>query len=915
MPKEHPQNYGLGRGYSLMIRIPLRAMLFATASMPFLAGGQAQAAETPAASASDVEIIVTARRIEERLQDVPISVTVVNQDQLNRSNIVGADDLAKIVPGLNVESRYSSETNVFSIRGFSQALRTTSTVGTFFSEVVAPRGGAGAFPGGDGAGPGSLFDLQNVQVLKGPQGTLFGRNTTGGDVLLTPRKPTNHFEGYVEGSAGNYGMRRIQAVVNAPLTSWARVRLGVDHQVRDGYIHNISGIGPRRFTDTDYTALRGSLVLDVTPDIENYTIISYLNSDHIGSQPQLYRANPFTTFGPLAQPQIDRLNASGDPYQVEQTLSNPRALTKQLQVINITKWAATDNLTVKNILSYASFEQHLNQSVFGSNFSGQAYVAAVLAPAFLPLSRGGNILSLSPSIASRVSTAQAFNGEGQNGNDQRSFTEELQLQGNAVDGKLQYQAGLYFEHSTPGKPTNNESISVGALCLVGPYTGLAEMRCLSNTGATVNKSISTITYLSKAAYAQATYAVTDQLKLTAGIRITNDITNATNQSFQYNFVGPNYLGAPGTQLSIPLSAFVAPTLGVGAAACQAGNKPFASTDPATNCLVPSSAGLHTSSTRPTWTLNASYKPIDDAMLYATYSRGYRQGSAAPAAIGAKTTFDPETVDNFEVGAKTSFHGMVPGNFNIAGFYSKLKDAQLLVGLNCTLLVCPAGGSATSVFNAGKAHSYGFDFDGSLRPSKWFRLDFAGTYIKSRVDEINIDISPYIANFNNRLNPAALGDPLPLTPKFGGNVSGTVTLPIPEHAGKLQFTASYRYSSSFSTAASDTNTSNAAAILAALPPAATCQTIPSCVATTARANLIASTPVDNASMVSQLDLNLDWHDVGGNPLDISLFASNVTNQVTYTLIQPLFNSFGFDLRYLGSPRTYGLRARVRFGGQK
>jgi iron complex outermembrane receptor protein len=84
---------------------------------------------------------------------------------------------------------------------------------------------------------------------------------------------------------------------------------------------------------------------------------------------------------------------------------------------------------------------------------------------------------------------------------------------------------------------------------------------------------------------------------------------------------------------------------------------------------------------------------------------------------------------------------------------------------------------------------------------------------------------------------------------------------------------------------------------------------------ANANLIAVTPVDNASMVSQLDLNLDWHDVGGNPLDISLFASNVTNQVTYTLIQPLFNSFGFDLRYLGSPRTYGLRARVRFGGQK
>ncbi|SDD55755.1 iron complex outermembrane recepter protein [Sphingomonas sp. YR710] len=851
-----------------MIRVPLRAMLFASVALPFLASGQAQAADAPAASASDVEIIVTARRIEERLQDVPISVAVVNQDQLNRANIVGADDLAKIIPGLNVESRYSSETNAFSIRGFSQALRTTSTVGTFFAEVVAPRGGAGSFPGGDGAGPGSLFDLQNVQVLKGPQGTLFGRNTTGGDVLLTPRKPTNRFEGYVEGSAGNFGMRRIQAVVNAPLTSWARVRLGVDHQVRDGYLHNISGIGPRRFSDTDYTALRGSLVLDVTPDIESYTIISYLNSDHIGSQPQLYRANPNTSFGALAQPQINRLVANGDPYQVEQTLSNPQSLTKQLQLINITKWAVADNLTIKNILSYATFKQGLRQSVFGTNFQ----LTAAGVPSYL-------------------STAQAFNGDGTYGNNQRTFVEEFQGQGFAFDGKLQYQGGLYFEHSTPGARTISESIGVGAVCQVGPYEGLSSMRCLRLSPVnTVNPSSYTIEYINMAAYTQATYAVTDKLKLTGGIRINYDRTRGTAYGPLAKFV---------QDPANPAALFVGATI-VG---CQVPYATYA------NCTVGSDV-LRTSSKRPTWTMNASYKPIEDAMIYATYSRGYRQGSAAPAAVGAKSTYDPETVDSFEGGAKTSFHGMVPGNFNIAGFYSKLKDTQLLVGLNCTNPVCPAGGSATSVFNAGKAHSYGFDFDGSLRPSNWFRLDFSGTYVKSRVDKINIDITPYIANFNNRLNPAALGDPLPLTPKFGGNVSGTVTLPIPEKAGKLQFTASYRYSSSFSTAASDTN-ATAAAALRLTPPSASCNA--ACV--TAKADLVANTPVDNASMVSQLDLNLDWHDVGGNPLDISLFVSNATNQVTYTLIQPLFASFGFDLRYLGTPRTYGLRARVRFGGQK
>jgi iron complex outermembrane receptor protein len=826
-----------------------KACLFTTAALAS-AFTTTQAFAAAAPSNQLETIVVTARRVEERLQDVPLSVAVVNQTQLTKANITGADDLAKIVPGLNVESRYSSETNAFSIRGFSQALRTTSSVGTVFAEVVAPRGGAGAFPGGDGAGPGSLFDLQNVQVLKGPQGTLFGRNTTGGDVLLTPNKPTDKLEGYLEGSYGNYNMHRVQGVLNVPVTSWARARFGFDHQKRDGYLHNVSGIGPKNFADLDYYALRGSLVLDVAPNLENYTIVSYSKSDHIGNGPQIYRANPATSFGQRAQPQIDRLNANSDPYQIEQTLSNPRSLTKQWQIIDIATWQASDNLTVKNIISYASFKQGLRQSVFGTNF--QLTVAGV--PSYL-------------------STAQAFNEGGTYGNDQRSFTEEFQVQGHTSDDRLHYQAGVYYEHSTPGDKTTSESIAVGAVCQIGPYDGLASMRCLRLSPVnTVNPSSYTIEYINMAGYAQATYAATDKLKLTAGIRLTKDRTKGTAQGRLARFV---------QDPANPSALFVGATI-VG---CQIPYQAFA------NCFVGSDV-LHTSSTKPTWTLNAAYNPTEDVMLYGTYSRGYRQGSAAPAAIGAKTSFDPETVDNFEGGAKTSWRGEMPGHLNVAGFYSKLKDAQLLVGLNCTNPVCPAGGSATSIFNAGRAHMYGVEFDGTLRTSEFFRVDVSGAYVKSRVDKINIDITPFVANFNNRLNPATIGDPLPLTPKFGGNISATVTFPVPEETGKLEFSAMYRYSTSFSTAASDTNAAvNATRALTGLAPI----------------------PVDKASAVKQLDLNLDWRNVGGRPVDLSLFVTNATNQVTYTLVQPLFGSFGFDLRYLGQPRMIGGRLRVRFGG--
>jgi iron complex outermembrane receptor protein len=836
--------------------VAISSLCFATQAF----AADAAADETAASNAND--IIVSARRMEERLQDVPISVAVVNQDQLNKANISSTDELVKLVPGLNVESRYSSETNAFAIRGFNQALRTSSAVGTYFAEVVAPRGGAGAFPGGDGAGPGNLFDLQNVQVLKGPQGTLFGRNTTGGAVMLTPRKPTGDLEGYLEGSIGNYAMRRIQGVINLPLGESVRLRLGADYQKRDGTLHNISGIGPSKLNDVEYYALRGSLVIDLSPELENYTIVSYLNSDHIGTQPQLYRGNPFTSFGNLALPQIARMNASGDPYQVETTLSNPQSITKQFQAINTTTWRVSDTLTLKNILSYATFRQGLRQSVFGSNF--QLPVATFGVPVYL-------------------STAQAFNVDGTWGNNQNTFVEEFQVQVKSSDGKLNWQTGLYYEHSTPGAPSNSSSISVGAQCIVGPYTSLATMRC---RGGSVNYNFNTMEFTSVAGYSQATYAATDKLKLTAGFRLTWDRSEGTSQAFVGAFVpaAPSPFGP----------AVISGT-------CPITHAAYA------DCKVPGSV-LNTSTTKPTWTLSAAYNPSPDTMIYGSYSRGYRQGATAPQAVGGKTSFLPEKVDSFELGVKTSWSGTAPGYFNITGFYSNIKDAQVLVGLSCTRTPaeggCPQGGSATSVFNAGKARMYGAEFDGSVKLSDAIRLSASGAWVNTKITEFLADITPFLANFNTNLNTGTVGDKLPLTPEFSANLSASAKLPIPESAGTLEFSASYRYASKFATAASDTNTGAAARMLAA------CGT--TCSATViANAAGIAATPIDEGSAVSQIDLNLDWRNVAGMPIDIGVFASNVTDQVTYTLIQPLYSSFGFDLRYLGSPRTFGARIKFRF----
>jgi iron complex outermembrane receptor protein len=784
--------------------------------MQFIAGGEAFA-QSATTTAQNETIIVTARRVEERLQDVPISITVVNQDRLNKANIVSTEDLARVVPGLNVQSRYSSEQANFAIRGFAQELRTSASVGTYFADVVAPRGGGISLQGGDGAGPGALFDLQNVQVLKGPQGTLFGRNTTGGAVLLTPRKPTTELEGYVEGTYGNYDMHRLQGVINLPITSWARLRLGADYQKRDGYLHNVSGIGPKDFANVNYIALRGSLVLDVTPNLENYTIVSYLYSDNNGSPPQLFRSNPNPRVGlaSLAGPQVARLNASGDPYQIEQKLINPRSRTKQFQVINTTTLRATDSLTIKNILSYSTIKQDLRQDIFSTNFG---------------------IATPNPGY---ISTAFSFNPDGFHTNDQDNFTEELQLQGNAFDNKLIYQTGLYYEHSTPGGLTASASPGVGAVCLVSGFNVIAESRCSRGT-ATPNTG--TIEFINMAAYAQATYSLTEKLKLTGGFRYTYDRSRGKANGFNAAYISASPL------------VYVAPVI----TGCAAGY-----TGP--TCLFTA----RTSDKKPTWTVNLAYNVTDNAMVYGTYSRGYRQGSVTPFTPAGSPVFGPEKVDSYEIGAKLSFDGSVSGTLNFAGFYSNLTNQQLQVGLQNTT----NGDTATSIFNAGKSRIYGAEFDGSLRFSHLFRLDSSATYVNTRLQSINVPTT--FPGYDVVVASALAGDRLPYTPKWGVNVGGTFMVPIDESIGKVELSATYRYSSPYTSAASKTTTTR-------------------------------STPV------KQLDLNLDWRNIAGRPFDLALFATNVTNQFTTGVILPLFNSFGFDTHYIGMPRMFGVRARVRFG---
>ncbi len=861
-----------------------------TASAPALAQASDPAvAATPAAPAAAPEparpvaareagdglgtgdIIVTARRVEERLQDVPISITVFNQQQISNRNIVAPEDLALYTPSLSTNGVTGRENTAYSIRGFTQEIGTSPSVAVYFADVVAPRSSS-SIPQGDGAGPGSFFDLQNVQVLKGPQGTLFGRNTTGGAVLLVPQKPTGRFEGYVEGLYGSYDWKGLQGAINAPLTDNIRARLAFDFQDRDGLTKNV-GAGPD-LDDRHYIAVRGSVVWDVTPDIENYTILSYLHSKSNGSGYALIGCNPASFIGanvcgPFATQQ------AGGPHTVSTDIGNPLNERTEYRGINTTTWQASDTLTVKNIISYTRLKGKYVSDVFSSDFK-------IPTTVFVPIQNAtGAVVGLQPTptgalAGTRLQFVDTF-ANGKPGNtDQSTFTEELQFQGRVGD-KFVWQAGAYYERSAPHGYTENRSTQL-LNC-----ADVATLQCYSPLGqifrqgyALFNSNLfgvpvqftdpgfdfavgglgrrrTTIGYRNLGIYAQGSYALTDQLKVTGGIRYTSDKVKATANELSYTFGGPVFL--PGSAVPVFGSA----------------NNPVVScvqfdASLANDCLITS----RTKSSKPTWLIDLDYKPNDDILVYGKYSRGYRQGSVTPSGAGIYRTFKPEKIDAFEVGLKTDIRGPLRGYFNIDAFYNNLYHQQINAAFTDIDNVVS---QASGIINVNKSRSYGIEAEANITLFRGFNLNGSYTYLRTKL--VSAPAIVATAPFEIVTLSADVGGDLAYSPHNRVTVTGSYALPLDPDLGQIVLGATYSYSSSQ---------------LAVSPSAS---------------------PFARMKSFNTLNLNLNWNHVGGSRVDASVFATNVTNQKYRTQVAGIYNGTGVEFARYGEQRVIGGKLRLNF----
>lgn len=457
-------------------------------ALAYQAPSQAQIAGQPPGSAESSsgeasiglqEVIVTARRREENEQNIPVAVTALSSKDLQL--VSDPEALNSKVPSLSVGSTNGNRDSAnFNIRGQGQAFGGSEpAVVTYFAEVPSVT-----------AGPGTFFDLQDIQVLKGPQGTLFGRNTTGGAVLIEPVRPSTDFNGYVDLSTGNYNLAHTQAAVNLPLIGDVlMLRAAVDINRRRGFTRDaVTGVD---YDNTHYNGYRVGVLWRPSESLENYTVLTASDSETHGTGTVLFSVNP-TSLAAIFFPNLPLLLAEQQargPRITSLSTPDPYSQEKNFGVTNITTWHFTEKTTLKNVLGYRRYVHRDNADIDGSAAPLVDYVRK-------------------PVYSSGSSTPPS----------QKAYSEELQLQGSALD-HVNYVVGAYAEYIKPEADSDKDYI--------------IEL----GTGPVIQQALNTDH--SYAGFGQGEYDFApwiEGLKFTAGARYTSD--KREQETSQY-FITPD----------------------------------------------------------------------------------------------------------------------------------------------------------------------------------------------------------------------------------------------------------------------------------------------------------------------------------------------------------------------------------------
>jgi len=429
------------------------------------------------------EIIVTAQKREESLQDVPISVHTLQGESLN-ALFSGSEDILALsgrVPGLYAESSNGRSAPRFYMRGLGHIdfdLAASQPVSIIMDDVVMENAVLRGFP---------LFDVQNIEVIRGPQGTLFGRNTTAGIVKINTRRPSDEFNGYVKGSFADFGGMNIEGAVGGSLVdNKLTARASVLHRSRDNWITN-GHTGEKSLGEFQESAIRLQFDWQVTDRMS--ALLSYQYRDLDGTS-SIFRANVFTTGSAALNQNYDRKVVYYDEGD-----NNPQAYESQGTTLNL-QWDF-DDVNLTSITSFQSADGFSRGDIDG----GVVNVFATQTPPDGLTWADTFVLCPFPCLPARTWPGEILIPSlTQDGADTDQFTQELRLASNGGD-KFNWQIGAFYFSSDLVVETEN----------------FASAGFVSSQNTRIQQENKTW-----AVFGQGSYDLTDRLTLTGGVRYTDD---------------------------------------------------------------------------------------------------------------------------------------------------------------------------------------------------------------------------------------------------------------------------------------------------------------------------------------------------------------------------------------------------------
>jgi iron complex outermembrane receptor protein len=610
------------------------------------------------------EIVVSARRRQESSQDVPLAISVIGGEHIDNTGSFNVGRLQQLTPTLQFYSSNPRNTAV-NIRGIGVPFGLTNDgieqgVGIYVDDVYYSRVASATF---------DFLDVAQIEVLRGPQGTLYGKNTAAGAINITTRQPTFDFEGRAEVTVGNLGFRQAKGAIGGPLSETLAARLAVSATGRHGTIRNVAT--GNRVNEQDNLGLRGQLLWRPSDDVD-----VTLQGD-------------FSTQDPECCAQI-----------YVKTGATQRALNRQYAALAAAQNYAVPSTNPFDRVTDLDADLNAGNKIGGVNLrvkwdTGPGTFTSVTAWRFWNWKPAND----------RDFTGLPITTASNNPSQQDQWTQEFRY--SQTGDRLDFVVGLFGFHQkirTQGVQVQGPAAS---LWLLAPGTALAANPAVLN-GLTANNDIR-LDNTSAALFGQLSWKLTDSFTVQPGFRVNYDKKDGLYDSVVTGTAsdGTRQL----VQFSGPYSTdpWIVAQRGV---------------------LAPQRFEPKFSDWNFSYDLTLSYKLAPDVLAYATYAKTFKSGGinlngvpndASGNPLLAAGTVRPETVNHYEAGIKAQFWDR-KATFNLSAFRTDIGNYQALVTNGQLGVLRGYLASAEAV------RSQGFEWDFSVRPSERFNFYLNGSYL-------------------------------------------------------------------------------------------------------------------------------------------------------------------------------------------